>query len=246
MKTIYSLLALSLLSISLCADVVLKEKGKKAQNYFSVKTRNLTLIAKKNRKSAAQIIQKSNVEYVDMDEPVAVQKIATKFYAGDYAFVLKYSDSALKKYKYLGWGKPLAYYQSLAYAKTGDIKKAEITTIKAFGYMDQSGSNRAVHDALVDLTKVYADFKNKKQSEAFEALKNIPLKANKAKAYVYNMYGILYLEKGQKDLALNNFLKSILLSKSSSYERDYAFAQATLLYQEKGNSKRIEQLKKIK
>ena len=242
-KTITLSLILLFLS-NLSAEVMIWEKDKKPTPYQSVKVDNLDVLAKMAK--GTRRIKKDNILAIDMPMPAVVGKLETAYYAKKYDAVIKSGNKAIKKFKYLGWGKKIAYYVSLSYLKKGDVKNAEKTVLFAIAYTNRPEPHKIDHEQLLDIVSAKVQLSQGLKAKAKDRLDSISETSSSIKAHLYNTYAEYYLANSEKDLAIQAFLKSALLGAEDSPEQKAAIESVDAIYTENEDLESLKLLQKIK
>ena len=165
--------------------------------------------------------------------------------AGDFELVGGDAGKTLEETnRFLGWGKRIAFAYCYSLIKNGNLKEAMTILGRAGGYM--RGTNDKLDSQLITIALAYADFANGSSSRALKKLDSVANNLEQeARPFFYNLQGDILTKMDKTSQAVLAYYKTVLLDKTSGYERGYAKAKITDIYTKQGDTARAAKVKKL-
>ena len=168
-----------------------------------------------------------------------------RFLAGDFELVGGKAGKGLQDAnRFLGWGKRIAFAYCYSLIKNGDTANATQILGRVGGYM--RGNNDVLDMQLITIALAYVDFVNGATPRAQKKLDGIASKLEEdARPFFYNLMGDILAKQDKTSQAVLAYYKTVLLDKTSPYEKDYAKSKITEIYKKQGDTARVAKLKNL-
>jgi hypothetical protein len=224
-------------SCSLSAQVKLYKVGGVVLEGPSVsyKTGKIVLAMKDDKGSTLHDI--THVLRIESSMSVRSAGMWKRFLSGDFKLVGgNAGKSEAEALRYLGWGKRITFAYCYSLIKSGNTKDAAVLLGRAKGYM--RGNDDVLDQQLLTIAQAYVDVANGAHPRAQKKLSIIAKKLSEdARPYFYNLQGDILIKEEKGNLAVLSYYKTLLLDKTSSYEKAYAKSKISEIYKAQKDSR---------
>ncbi|MBN2451456.1 MAG: hypothetical protein JXR77_13780 [Lentisphaeria bacterium] len=179
---------------------------------------------------------------VSTPKPADVDKLEKVFEAGQYDAVAKVADPLFEKYKFLGWGDCIAYYEGMSLLRTGRAADAVKAFTKGSQFRGRFADNlvRGYVSALIEM-------KDTEKAQPMLA-RMIASERREDAAFALHSRGRVLEENGKNKEAVLEYLKVLLFFEDSSSVREYrddarTRAVAVMKKMNDGRWKQVEDIK---
>lgn len=219
---------------------VVKRNGSKVKGVSLKAESDGTLKLQMGKKGPTQSFKKGTYRYGYVSKPKEVASLEKAAKGGKHDLILKHAPQVFDRYKYLGWGDHISYLEGMAYIEKKQFRQAKTSF--------ERGSNfRARHDEELLQGMVLALLGLKEIDKVKPMLAKMMKSADKdMAAFSFNVRGDILAQEGKKKEAVLEYLKTLLLFRPGSVERqrDKARTQAVVLLKEMKDS-RWQEIQKI-
>ena len=199
-----------------------------AENIEADDSGNLVLHMQGGAKSR---LRPGQYKRVSTPRPAIIAQIQTAFKKNEFKKVIELSESAFKKYGWLGWGGLITYYEGLAHLRQKDIAKAEAAFKKG------EKPARVGNPKYADLTikgLIESMLMQEKYSDAEGKLKRLR-KTKDNMPFLYKASGRVLKGKGKPEEAKYAYLKVIMLYPKAGPDRKDAYERLIEILKKAGD-----------
>lgn len=152
-------------------------------------------------------LRRSDYRYAFVPKPNEVRQLEQLFNRNEYERILNNIEPVLEKYRYLGWGALLHYWQGESQYQQEQFEKAKNSFQKGLQY---ANNDRHKNFLYMGLTKSFLELGREEEAEEY-LLELEDAEEERFTAFYFAINGKLLIERGKTEVGILELFKPILL-----------------------------------